>query len=501
MFDRTHALDTTDRRLFEAFQHAAAGIAITSIDGGFLDVNPAYCAITGRTCDELLQDNIFEITHPDDKAASLAGVQQLLNGEISSFVIEKRYVRPRGDIVWVRNSVTAPLGGDGRPTNIIAICEDISDRRRAEEALAENARQFRQITESLPQLVWTARADGYHDYFNGRWYEYTGMPAGKTDGEAWSRLLHQDDLNRTLETWGHSIATGEPYRTECRIRRQDGEYRWFLALAQPLRDAEGTVVRWFGTCTDIEDKRKAEEALRKAEKLAAVGRLASSIAHEINNPLEAVTNLVYLAMRGDDPNKVRAHLKIAEQELARASHITTQTLRFHRQQSSPVATNLAEVIDSILLLYQGKLANASIAAIFEKTNAPPLMCYSGEMRQMLANLISNAIDAMPDGGRLCVRIRPATDWRSGEDGVRITISDTGKGMSESIKRRIYEPFFTTKGTVGTGLGLWVSAEIVEKHGGSMHVRSSKHEGSKGTTFTLILPYSGARGSVATIAPR
>ena len=484
-------LDTTDRRLYDAFTHAAAGIAITSIDGEFIEVNPSYCRITGRSEWELQHETALGITHPDDRERNLAQMKRLLSGELDSLVIEKRYLRPSGEPIWVRNSITAPRDLDGTPSYIISIVEDISDRRRIEQALGENAQQFRQITETLPQMVWTARPDGYHDYFNGRWYEYTGRYPGQTDDAIWSGLLHDDDFARTRDAWNHCLATGQPYRIEYRIRRYDGVYRWFLGLGQPLRSADGTITRWFGTCTDIHDQKMGQDALRKSEKLAAVGRLASSIAHEINNPLEAVTNLVYLARRTDNLEEIRERLQLAEEELSRVSHIATQTLRFHRQQSRPLPTNIAEVLQSILCLYHSKLMNSAIAVRFEKMDCPHLVCYQGEIRQLLTNLITNAIDAMPNGGHLRIQVRPATDWRTGENGVRITVADTGHGMTEAIKRRIYEPFFTTKGAIGTGLGLWVSSEIVEKHAGSIHVRSSKREHRSGTAFTLIFPYSGA----------
>jgi signal transduction histidine kinase len=234
----------------------------------------------------------------------------------------------------------------------------------------------------------------------------------------------------------------------------------------------------------------AEIALRESEKLAIVGRLASSIAHEINNPLEAVTNLLYLAAQSAD-EATRANIEAAQQELMRVSHITAQTLQFRRQRSSPESVNMVDLLHSVLSLYRGRFTQASIAVESEEVDAPHLICYAGEIRQLLANLIGNALDAMPTGGKLRIRVRAARDWRDGSHGVRITLADNGYGMDAETRQRIYDPFFTTKELTGTGLGLWVSAGIAEKHHGSISVRSSRKPGESGTVFSVIFPHRGA----------
>lgn len=281
------------------------------------------------------------------------------------------------------------------------------------------------------------------------------------------------------------------------LRAADGSFHTFLTLALPVRDNAGNIVRWFGTNTDMETQQKAEAALRQSEKLAAVGRLASSIAHEINNPLEAVTNLLYLARASATNEDTRSYLNSAEHELDRVSQITSQTLRFHKQQSAAVPTDMAELLDSVLALYRGKLSRDGIELKLEIRDCPPLVCFAGEVRQVLANLIGNALDAMPKGGTLRIRLGPATEWENGQPGIRFTIADTGHGMSSETRKHVYEPFFTTKGETGTGLGLWVSAGIVDKHGGSIHVRSKMSEisggdtpsGKNGTVFTVIFPHT------------
>jgi PAS domain S-box-containing protein len=361
---------------------------------------------------------------------------------------------------------------------------------RESQEVETREQQFRVLADSIPQLAWMANADGSIFWYNRRWYEYTGTTFAQMEGWGWQSVHDRETLPAVLDRYKHSIESGEPFEMTFPLRGADGDFRLFLTRALPVRDPAGTIVRWFGTNTDVDAQRKSEAGLRQAEKLAVVGRLAASIAHEINNPLEAVMNLIFLARLTAINRETLGYLASAEEELSRVSQIASQALRFHKQQSSAVATDMVELLDSVLTLYRGKLSRNRIQLNVEAEDCPHLVCYAGEIRQVLANLVGNAADAMPNGGTLRLRVRPVTDWRHHEAGLRITISDTGHGMSADTRRHIYEPFFTTKGEIGTGLGLWVSANIVEKHRGSMHVRSSEYPGKRGTTFTVILPYSG-----------
>jgi signal transduction histidine kinase len=238
----------------------------------------------------------------------------------------------------------------------------------------------------------------------------------------------------------------------------------------------------------IQQNTRAQEALRRSEKLAVTGRLAASIAHEINNPLEAVTNLLYL-LRGNLPaDKMRQYLGTAEQELARVVEITKQTLRFYREPSQPVETELASVLHSVLTLYHSRLAAAGIE-VQDEVRVPSVTVLSspGELRQVIANLIGNAIDAMRRGGRLRVRISCERSLRTESHCVRLTIADTGSGIPAHILPTIFEPFVTTKGETGTGLGLWVTKEIIQKNGWSIRVRSNRNPSRSGTTFSILIP--------------
>jgi signal transduction histidine kinase len=238
----------------------------------------------------------------------------------------------------------------------------------------------------------------------------------------------------------------------------------------------------------LDERHRAEAALIQSEKLAAVGRLAASISHEINNPLESVTNLLYLIRQEDHlPERAMTYLGLAERELARVSQIAGQTLRFQRQSSEPTSVTPTDLLDSVVALYQGRLINARIKLDFDHHAAAPITCYEGDIRQVLNNLVGNAIDAMRSGGRLLIRTLDTHCWRTGRPGIRITIADTGSGMSPEVLDHIFEAFYTTKGLSGTGLGLWISHGIVHKHTGVLLVRSSNKAPSTGTVFSLFLP--------------
>ena len=230
----------------------------------------------------------------------------------------------------------------------------------------------------------------------------------------------------------------------------------------------------------------------QSEKLAAVGRLAASIAHEINNPLESVTNLLYLARTSVDLEEVQDYLATADRELRRVGAITSQTLRFHKQSTNPVAVTCDELIDSVLSIYHGRIVNSRVHVERRERSVEPFFCFDGEIRQVLNNLVGNSIDAMhPEGGRLLMRSRPAVDWQTGRHGVCLTIADTGPGMSQVTLEKASKPFFTTKGIGGTGLGLWISREIVGRHEGRVSLRSSQGAGHTGTVVSVLLPGDAA----------
>jgi signal transduction histidine kinase len=268
--------------------------------------------------------------------------------------------------------------------------------------------------------------------------------------------------------------------------RKDGTLVPVLLTVSPLRNAKGEIVGGSTITRDISAQRQSEEAIRRSEKLATAGRLAASIAHEINNPLEALINLLYLA-RHDSAN-AQQYLTMAEQEVGRIARLAQQTLGFVRDTGAPGWMDPAVIMDEILQLYSRKLEDRKIRVNRRYRNSRQISGYSGELRQLLANLLVNAVDAMAEGGSLQVRVASGRQWSDSREGIRITVADNGSGIPSENLRRIFEPFYTTKKDAGTGLGLWVSRGIVQKHGGSIRVRSRSEGQSTGTVFTVFMPY-------------
>lgn len=303
-------------------------------------------------------------------------------------------------------------------------------------------------------------------------------------------------LERNIET---VFQTGQPVRNlELTWEPEPRRLRTWLVHLYPVR-TESDATRWVGAIlVDTTEQKRGEETLRRTEKLAATGRLAASIAHEINNPLEAVTNLLYLIRQERLSPEADHFASLAQQEVTRVSEITQQTLRFYRQSTLPSLANIGELLDSVLTLHLGRIQSLQVRVQRDYSRTLQLFCFSGELRQLFANLISNALDAMtPDGGRLVIRACAAS--LNGSDGVRVSVADTGCGITQDARRHIFEPFFTTKEATGTGLGLWVSDQIIRKHRGSVRVRSRVTHHT-GTVFSIFFPASGVESETAAAEP-
>jgi PAS domain S-box-containing protein len=287
-------------------------------------------------------------------------------------------------------------------------------------------------------------------------------------------------------------AAGSVRNLELTLRKKDGTAVIILENVTLLPGERGQPEAMLGTVIDITEGKQAQEALLRAEKLAAVGRLAATIAHEINNPLEAVTNILFLARTHSEVTPaLRELLLLAEQELSRVANITRQTLGFFRGATEPATTNVAAILDEAVALYQAKIRAKNIRLGRQVRFHGQIHARPGELRQAFSNLVANAIDAVPDGGNLVLRVSRGRDWRSGMPGVTVTVADSGRGIDPQHRKRIFEPFFTTKRDTGTGLGLWLTREIVLRHSGRIRVRTSSRHRQSGTTISIFLPTASA----------
>jgi len=328
--------------------------------------------------------------------------------------------------------------------------------------------------------------------------ELLPQPAAQSLESAVLRVFAQDAPVRNLELSGQ--------RGNSDAANRHGAWTW-ITSCYPVRTAHQQV-RWVGVIVlDASDRKRNEDALRKTEKLAVTGRLAASIAHEINNPLEAITNLLFLLINHKPLDEMALnYATMAEYEVRRVSEITQQTLRFYRQSTQPGRTTLAELLDSILSLYQGRVNALNLRVERDYDPEIELFCFAGEIRQVFANLIGNSIDAAGNGARLVVRARRSRNWSDpSQTGVRFVVADSGCGMEPEVRERIFEAFFTTKEVVGTGLGLWVSHEILMKHHAIVHVRSrAAHPDypgrSTGTVFEIFLPDDAELRKLSNLEP-
>lgn len=246
------------------FEQAGMGMAEMALDGRWIRVNERLCEIVGYGARELEGRLFQEITVTEDHAPVLGQIHRLAAGDASACSLRQRFIRRDGETVYADVTMALVADAEGRPRHLLAVLHDLSARRRAEAHLADSEARLRFLAEMIPHLVWSARADGHHDYYNRRWAEYTGLATG-VYGPRWSRILHPDDVARAKAVWHRSLETGEPYSMEFRIREKGGDYRWFLALALPLRGEGGQVMRWFGTCTDIQAQKDGEQALRETQ--------------------------------------------------------------------------------------------------------------------------------------------------------------------------------------------------------------------------------------------
>ncbi len=364
--------------------------------------------------------------------------------------------------------------------------------RRYQSALDElhlNRRIFRSVTSgisvadaTLPDLPLT--------YVNPAFEVMTGYSLEEVQGLN-CRFLQGEERNQPGVTLVREAIRDEREVTAIiKNIRKDGSFFWNELSLSPIRNREGKVTHFVGIQSDITARVEFEAALRESEKLAAVGRLASSIAHEINNPLESVMNLLYLAQHEKDPDSMMTYLAQADKQVQRVALITSQSLRFYRQSSRPQAVQCGALLESVLDLYESRAENSHVRIEHRERSHESIVCLESEIRQVLNNLVRNAIEAMKTGGRLLIRSRDTKNWATGAAGVVLTIADTGTGISAQTMAQLYKPFFTTKGAAGTGLGLWISSEIVTRHHGLLRVRSNQRPGRSGTVFTLFLPLQG-----------
>jgi len=376
-------------------------------------------------------------------------------------------------------------------------------RKYAEDKLRDSERSLRQLTETIPQMLWSAEIDGAIDYCNQRVLDYTGLSSEQVQGSGWMRSVHEDDIEKMSQAWAAAVSTGEQFQYEFRCRRAtDNAYRWCISSALPLHDPEGRVIKWFGTVMDLHDWREAQQALQmtqaeldRVSRLTTMGELAASIAHEVNQPLTAVTNnsnacLRLLAADNLRPEVLRRALEEIVADGTRASAVVARIRGFIKKAPGErTRLDINEVIQEVLALANRELYENRVLLERQLTTALPLVLADrAQMQQVLLNLLMNGIEAMATvtnrAHSLCMESRIDD---SGD--VLVAVRDSGTGLGADA-HRFFTPFFTTKAN-GMGMGLSISRSLVESHGGRLWAEPNSPYGA---VFCFTLPQSGRSAS-------
>jgi PAS domain S-box-containing protein len=596
-------LQQNEKRYRDFLESASVALHFVGPDGIILWANQAELDLLGYTADEYIGRHIADF-HVD---APIIGdiLDRLCRGErLREY--EARLRAKDGSIrhVLIDSSV---LFEDGKFIHTRCFTRNITERKRAEQALRESEQRFRVITDASPIMVWMSGTDKLCYYFNKTWLDFVGRTLEQEVGNGWAENVHPEDFDRCLQIYVANFDARRPFEMEYRLRHRSGQYRWITDHGVPRFALDGTFEGYVGGCLDVHDQKEAaevrnrlaaivessddaivgkdlnsivtswnrgaerifgytaaemigqsitriippelqgdehrilqtiargdridhfetvrltksgeridvsltispvkddsgriigaakiarditqrknsERALHTTERLASVGRLAATVAHEINNPLEAVTNLVYLAKCATVRADVHDYLAAAEEELERVSHLTRQTLGFYRETKGVAPIRIGSAVTSLLSVFATRARNKGIEIVPEVIGDPEIYAIPGEIRQLIANLMTNSIDAVNVGGK--VRIRVSEAKRGDRSGVQLTIADNGIGIPTDVRPHLFEPFFTTKKEVGTGLGLWVCKNIVDQHHGTIRVRSTTNKACSGTIFSIFLP--------------
>jgi PAS domain S-box-containing protein len=449
--------------------------------------------------DDIDLEGTLERIHPDDRERVKAAVERALD-PVGDGEYEIEYRSWGGNAEhWIVAKGRAFFEGAGptrRASRFIGTVLDVTERTRAAQELRDSERRFRQLAEAMPQIVWTAGPDGHFDYFNQRWHDLTGIPASDGGVEAWTAILHPDDVVKCFEPWRASVSTGEPYESEYRLNDRSGAYRWHLGRALPARDVNGEIVKWFGTSTDIDDQKRAAQELAAAKETAeaasrAKDQFLAMLSHELRTPLTPI--LLDVTAILDDPHPptdLRPTLEMIRRNVqleARLIDDLLDVMRILRGKMihSPLVVNVHELIRQAVGICRGEIHAARLAlradlrAVEHHAHADPT-----RIQQVFWNLIKNALKFTSAGGSVMIR-----SFNPAPGRLTVEVEDTGVGIDARILPRIFNAFeqgemSLTRRFGGLGLGLAISRSIIETHSGKLSARSpGPHQGA---TFSIEL---------------
>jgi PAS domain S-box-containing protein len=468
-------------RLAAIVESSDDAIIVKDMNGVVTDWNAAAERIFGYTAEEMVGRSIRAIIPPE-----LQHEEPVILGSIKAGQRVDHYETCRlhksGRRVEVSITFSPIRDGRGKVIGASKIAHDISERRRSDAA----CRMLAAIVESSDDAIISKNLDGVITSWNASAERLFGYTPEEIIGQPVLRLIPRDFHYEEPQIIA-KLRNGERIEHfETRRMRKNGEMFDVSLTVSPVRDANGRIIGVSKIVRDISDRKAAEAALIQKEKMATAGRMAATLAHEVNNPLEAITNLAYLlSSNASLDEQARSYANLLLEEAQRAGEITRQTLSYYRDSRSTSPVNLVETLEHLLRWKAKKIAAKHIDLKMEFGNVPAIKCFAGELRQVFENVIENAIDAVSEHGHIRIRV--------GAHGEKLVVSicDDGPGIAPEVLARIFDPFFTTKLQNGSGLGLWVSRGVVQKHGGTIRVRSTESPEKHGTVFSVALPISGA----------
>jgi len=479
----------SEQRFRNMAEHAPVMIWVTDPSGNCLYLNSRWYEFTGQTPQGAHGLGWLDAVHPDDRGRVHEEFARA-NAIQADFRLEYRLKHRDGRYHWVIDAAAPRIGNDRAFAGYVGSVIEITERKKIEEVLRQSERRFRELADAMPQIVFTATADGSTDYLNSKWYELTEVPRESIDDEVWASTLHPDDRQPCLDSWYRCVRTGTPYQIEYRLNFPGkGGYRWHLGRALPVRNEAGEIVRWYGTCTDIHDLRLAQEALRVADKRK--DEFLATLAHELRNPLAPVRSAVeYLRLKSPlDPKLDNARLIIDRQtkvmvrlvdDLLDLSRITRGRISLQKECVS-VEVLLQNAIDACRPMIQTRGHDLVLRV------PPDPVSIEGDvtrLSQVLANVLSNAAKYTPSGGR--IEVTQAFEGTM----VVVSVSDNGVGIPPDMVHSIFDMFVQVESTIhrshgGLGIGLTLARQLVEMHGGRITARSDGV--GRGSEFKIHLP--------------
>jgi PAS domain S-box-containing protein len=475
---------------FDARAHLAAivdssddAIISKNLNGIILSWNGSANRIFGYTADEIIGQSILRIIppelHPDEDRI----LGKIRAGERIDHY-ETIRIRRSGERFPISATISPIKDVTGNVVGASKVARDISERTKNDQSRF----QLAAIVDSADDAIVSKDLNGIVGTWNLGAARMFGYTSEEMVGQPILRLIpkelyyEEDEILRKLRA-GDRV---DHYET-VRVKKSGARLEVSVTIS-PIRDASGKVIGASKIARDISDRKRMERLLIQSEKIAATGRMAAAVAHEINNPLESLINLIFLARKNSPPGgKAHTHLLAAEGELERVAHIARQTLGYYRDTGLPVEIHLRELIENVLTVYKAKFLANGITVESRFNDIQKISVSRGELLQVFSNIITNAIDAMHGGGNLNITARKIAGPNG--DGIQAVIRDSGVGIRQEHLEKIFEPFFTTKGNLGTGIGLWIARQLTERRGGQISVTSSTESGSRGTSVTVFIPFA------------